>query len=497
MVFASNLFIISFAAILPIYMLLVGKFSVNARYLLIFLSLAFYTYWLPPYLFVLLGSIAFNYTIARLILVDQSETSRKLKMWLAAFANLSMLAYFKYYNFFFQEILSVFGPEFEISKLALPLGISFFTFQQIAFIADVYGRKVNKINLLDYSLFISFFPQLIAGPIVNHAEMLPQLDRKKNWQIRADHFAIGFFIFSIGLFKKSFLIDPYTPFLDIIFDAANNGSAIDFVDGWTAAIGYSFQIYFDFSGYSDMAIGLALIFGLKLPINFFSPYKAASVREFWQRWHITLSRMLQRFLYIPFGGSRNGTLRTIIALIGTMIIGGLWHGAGWQFIIWGVLHGVFLCVNHLWSKIKNQHVFLSILCRKRFWKMVMVLVTFLALAFSWVFFRAENIGAAWLIVEGMLGVNGIGDLSKLNRGIAPAFPIYFIIIWALPNTMQVFGRFPVALIPDRFSSQISRTSSLPFLRFRMAPFSAVVTIIIFLMGWFSLSNLSPFIYFQF
>lgn len=497
MVFASNLFIICMAVVLPIYMLMVGRFGANGRILLILLSLAFYAYWLPAYLILLVGSIVVNYGLAQCLLRDTNDRSRKTKVWVAAISNLGLLGYFKYYNFFLSNIGALIGTEFDFVRIALPLGISFFTFQQVSFIADVYQRKLDRINFLDYALFISFFPQLIAGPIVTQAEMLPQLKKKKSWQIRPEHFALGFFLFSVGLFKKSVLIDPYTAYIDVIFDEANRGTAISMVDGWIAAIGYSFQIYFDFSGYSDMAIGLAMIFGLKLPVNFFSPYKAGSIREFWRRWHITLSRMLQRFLYIPFGGSRHGTTRTVIALVGTMTIGGLWHGAGWQFIVWGLLHGLMLSVCHIWATMQNNNLVLRRICGTRAWHALMVVFTFAALAITWVFFRAESVEAGYRIVVGMFGLNGIGDPEHLNRGIAPAFPIYFLIVWGMPNVIQIMRRFPVALKPKEYLHLLSLKENRFGLRFRMHSIWAIVLVFVFLSGWFSLSNLSPFIYFQF
>lgn len=497
MVFASNIFIVCMAIVLPIYVLLVGRFGFSGRVLLIFLSLAFYAYWTPIYLVILLGSIVGNFAVAQSLLRDQDDRSRRFKLWLAVIGNLGLLGYFKYFNFFAANIADLLGLDFSTVSIALPLGISFFTFQQVSFIADVHQRRLQNVDFLDYTLFIAFFPQLIAGPIVSQAELLPQLKRKKNWNIKADQFALGFFLFSVGLFKKSFLIDPYTAFVDVVFDDAKHGVAIGFIDGWTAAIGYSFQIYFDFSGYSDMAIGLALLFELRLPINFFSPYKAASIRDFWRRWHITLSRMLQRFLYIPFGGSRNGKTRTVIALIGTMTIGGLWHGAGWQFVIWGLLHGIMLSVCHLWAGFYRPRIFLNQLVQTRIWYMSMVVVTFAALAITWVFFRAEDVPSALSVVQGMLGMNGLGDTNYLTRGIAPAFPIYFFIVWAMPNSIQITRRFPVAIKPDTFKTELSLSRSRWKLQFRPNIVWAIVSAATFFAGWFSLSSLSPFIYFQF
>jgi alginate O-acetyltransferase complex protein AlgI len=308
---------------------------------------------------------------------------------------------------------------------------------------------------------------------------------------------LGFFLFSVGLFKKSVLIDPYVPFIDIVFDHAAAGNLISFVDGWTGAIGYSFQIYLDFSGYSDMALGLALLFGIKLPINFFSPYKAASIREFWRRWHITLSRFLQAYLYIPFGGSRNGHLRTMLALLGTMTLGGLWHGAGWQFIVWGVLHGLMLVINHLWRNITRRSPVLTYITKNLLYRGLMVGVTFAALAVTWVFFRADSIDSAMRIIHGMMGLNDVRSVTSFSKGIAVGFPLYFAFVWFLPNTVQMTRRFPAALRRQEFAEYLSLSGKWRFLQFRFNLFWALFSMGLFLAGWFSLSNLSPFIYFQF
>jgi alginate O-acetyltransferase complex protein AlgI len=496
MVFASNVFILYMAVVLPLYALAVRQFHGSGKAILVVLSLAFYSYWLPIYLVLLLGSIAVNYALGAWLIASRDANMRRLVTGAGIAANLALIGYFKYYGFFAENVALLFGLDRDIPPLALPLGISFFTFQQVSFLVEVYRRNVDRVDFLNYVLFISFFPQLIAGPIVTQAEMLPQLRRKRDWRLRSDHFALGFFLFSAGLFKKSVLIDPYVPFIDIIFDHAAQGNAVSLLDGWTAAIGYSFQIYLDFSGYSDMAIGLALLFGLKLPINFFSPYKAASIREFWRRWHITLSRFLQAYLYIPFGGSHHGFPRTALALLGTMTLGGLWHGAGWQFIVWGLLHGVMLVVNHGWLQVQKAVPVLAAMTRTLIWRALAVCLTFAALAVTWVFFRADSVETALRIVKGMFGLTDVLSVSSLEKGIALAFPLYFLFVWAFPNTLQITRRFPVSLKPGQFADEM-RIGKRRWLEFRFNLFWAVFSLALFLAGWFSLSNLSPFIYFQF
>jgi alginate O-acetyltransferase complex protein AlgI len=497
MVFASNIFILFMALMLPVFALATRWNPKSGKPLLIALSLFFYSYWLPIYLLLILGSMAVNYAIGVWAIRPADQRKRKIAVTLGIAANLILLGYFKYYGFFVENIQTLLGIQGDVPRIALPLGISFFTFQQISFLIEVYRRHVDRVDLTNYVLFVSFFPQLIAGPIVTQSEMLPQLRRKTNWRLRPDHFSLGFFLFSAGLFKKSVLIDPYVPFIDIVFDHAAAGHAVSFLDAWTGAIGYSFQIYLDFSGYSDMAIGLALIFGLKLPVNFFSPYKAASIREFWRRWHITLSRFLQEFLYIPFGGSRHGHGRTMLALVGTMTLGGLWHGAGWQFILWGALHGVMLVINHLWAELTRASPVLTWISRTMIYRPLMVVLTFAALAVTWVFFRAPDLESALRIVSGMFGLTDTASVTSLEKGIALAFPVYFIFVWALPNTIQITKRFPVSLRPAAFAKEMRLAPKRRWLEFRFNLIWALFSLVLFLAGWFSLSNLSPFIYFQF
>lgn len=496
MVFASDVFILFMAVLLPLYALAVRQWPEGGKQVLIFASLFFYSYWLPTYLLLLLGSIAANFALGKRLIAIQSEFSRKRWLALGLVGNLGLIAYFKYAGFFIENLNILFGQELPILKVALPLGISFFTFQQISFLVEIYRRRLAAVGFWDYVLFISFFPQLIAGPIVTPSEMLPQLQRKRFWQLRSDHFALGFFLFSAGLFKKVVLIDPYVPYIDIVYSHAATGAAVGALDAWTAAVGYAFQIYLDFSGYSDMAIGLAFMFGLRLPINFFSPYKAASIREFWRRWHITLSRFLQNYLYIPLGGSRMGTSRTVLALMGTMLLGGLWHGAGWQFIVWGGLHGALLVVNHLWLQFRSRISVLNMLTGHWLYRACMVLVTFLALSITWVFFRADSVSTALNILHGMFGMSEAESITSLTKGIIPAFPIYFLFIWALPNTIQLTRRFPVSLKPTQFQPQLALNGRWT-VTYRFTWFWALISAGLFLASWFSLSNLSPFIYFQF
>ena len=496
MVFASDTFILFLAILLPLYSLCVRKWRGSGKAVLIVASLFFYSYWLPPYLLLLLGSIVTNFGLGRLLARESEEGRMKLVLSLGLAANVSFIAYFKYANFFLENIATVIGSQHSTLDISLPLGISFFTFQQISFLVEVYRRRLADVVFKDYVLFISFFPQLIAGPIVTPSEMLPQLRRKRDWRLRADHLSLGFFLFSAGLFKKVVLIDPYVPYIDVIFAHAAAGNSVGIVDAWTAALGYTFQIYLDFSAYSDMAIGLALMFGLRLPLNFFSPYKAASIREFWRRWHITLGRFLQRYLYVPLGGSHHGVLRTSFALMATMLLGGLWHGAGWQFIVWGGLHGLMLVVNHLWLAWRERNYYFEQASGHWLYRVLMVLVTFFALTVTWVFFRADSVATAMNIVAGLFGLNDAPSIGSTTKGIFPAFPVYMAFVWLLPNTVQIMRRFPVALSAPQFTEALSKNRRWALI-FRLTRTWALASAVLFLASWFSMSNISPFLYFQF
>ncbi len=266
--------------------------------------------------------------------------------------NLGTLGYFKYFNFFVETANVVFNAGFNFDEIILPLAISFFTFQQITFLVDAYRGKACDYNFLHYALFVTFFPQLIAGPIVHHAEMMPQFLKRKTGGLSNASIAVGGSIFLLGLFKKVVLADNVAAYATPVFAAASAGQELTLIESWGGVLAYTFQLYFDFSGYSDMAIGLARMFGIVLPLNFNSPYKAASIIDFWRRWHMTLSRFLRDYVYFPLGGSLRGRMKRHINLMITMLLGGLWHGAGWTFVVWGGLHGIYLMI--LNSSVENS-----------------------------------------------------------------------------------------------------------------------------------------------
>ena len=302
--------------------------------------------------------------------------------------NILLLGYYKYADFFIDNINYAAGTHIESLDLLLPLAISFFTFQQIAYLIDCYKGSAKEYDFLNYSLFVTFFPQLIAGPIVHHSEMMPQFIRNdRDHQVKYENVAAGTFIFSIGLFKKVVIADTFAVVATNGFD---NADALNLIEAWVTSLSYTFQLYFDFSGYTDMAIGCALLFNIKLPMNFNSPYKASNIQDFWRRWHITLSRFLRDYIYIPLGGNRQGSIDTYRNILLTFFIGGIWHGAGWTFVIWGILHGVAMVIHGIWSR------FGFALNRYVAW-----FVTFNFVNLSWVFFRASDFDTASKIIKSM------------------------------------------------------------------------------------------------
>jgi D-alanyl-lipoteichoic acid acyltransferase DltB (MBOAT superfamily) len=502
MVFASHSFLAFLAIVLAVYWLVGRRDERLGKPVLIVASFVFYGYWIPAYLLILTASILFNHAIARAVLSGPSPRLRRALTALGIALNLALIGFYKYAAFLVESLNWTMQTRFDVPEIILPIGISFFTFQQISLLVDAYRGRVERLRFWDHVLFICFFPQLIAGPIVRQHDMLPQLTARRDWRLRMDYLAIGIALFAFGLFKKTVLIDPFVPYLDLVYQAAASGDAVGFVDGWVAGIGYGFQVYFDFSAYSDMAIGLGFMFGLRLPINFFSPYKADSIRAFWRRWHISLSRFLRDYLFIPMGGSRHGLARTVAALLVTMGLGGLWHGAGWTFVIWGLLHGAYLSGNHLWRALVakwlpgsrdrvRRSVSLAWIAR-----ILSIGITFLAVSFAWVFFRSPDLDSAMRLATAMFGFSSWHEVAHLTRGIVPMFPLYLLIVWLMPNTMELFQATRAALHVEEYRDD--KVAPLPgWLTFALSSRWAATTAIVFICAWFALSNLSPFIYFQF
>ncbi len=390
-------------------------------------SLFFYGYWNPVYLVLLCSSMLVNYKLGTILF--HAQKPRPMLLALGVALNLGNIGYFKYANFLVDNINTVAHTTFSLGKIALPLAISFFTFQQIAFLVDSYRKQTRASDFLSYCLFVTFFPQLIAGPIVHHAEIMPQFADPKTFRFDSRLLATGITIFCVGLFKKVVLADGIATYANQVFDMAEaSDSSITFFTAWGGALAYTFQLYFDFSGYSDMAIGLGKMIGIDIPINFSSPYKASNIIEFWHRWHMTLSRFLRDYLYIPLGGNRKGKVRRYLNLMVTMLLGGLWHGASWNFVLWGGLHGLFLVINNAWRNLgfsgPRQSTWAHV------YRMACVAFTFFVVVLAWVIFRAPTLDGAMAMYGALFGLNGV------------ALPESFcdtLNIWGLGNVMQQLG----------------------------------------------------------
>jgi alginate O-acetyltransferase complex protein AlgI len=370
-------------------------------------SIYFYLSWRTEDLWILLGSIAFNYAMSALLVSGSLPPRyRKGVLVVGVVGNLTALAYFKYSAFFVANLGGLFGTAWSVPALVLPLGISFYTFQQIAFLVEAWRGEFREPDLPRYCTVVTFFPHLIAGPIINYRAVIQQFRSPDFGRPREAMIAMGLTIFIMGMAKKVLLADSIAPQADYVFNAAAAGADVSLVEAWTGALAYTAQLYFDFSGYSDMAIGLALILGVRLPLNFNSPYKAENIADFWRRWHMTLSQFLRDYLYIPLGGNRCGPSRRLVNLMLTMVLGGLWHGAGWTFVIWGALHGFYLVVCHAWTTYfgaKAPHSSRQ----QRLSRISARTLTFVAVVFAWVFFRAPSLDSALIICKAMLGFNGL------------------------------------------------------------------------------------------
>lgn len=461
-------------------------------------SLFFYGYWDSRYLPLLLASIVGNYWCGLRIAAASTHRQRWLVGALAA--NLALLAYYKYANFFIDSVNAVTGGHAQGWDIILPIGISFFTFTQVAFLVDCYRGLAGEYRLLHYTLFVSYFPHLIAGPVLHHKEMMPQFALRP--RPNAADFAVGMSIFVVGLAKKVLLADPLSVLVAPVFAP---GAEPQLIEAWIGALAYTMQLYFDFSGYSDMAIGLSRLFGVRLPLNFNSPYQAADIGAFWRCWHMTLSRFLRDYLYVPLGGNRAGTVRRYRNLMLTMLLGGLWHGAGWTFVVWGGLHGLFLVLHHGWQAWHGRS-------DPRWWAAPL---TFIAVVLAWVVFRAPDLGTAVDIWQGMAGVNGVA----LPRGLAahaqpllalgldvqffgirwidfsgigvPTLVVACLLAWYAPNTQQIFRRYAPAL--ERVVAGTGRWQW----RWQPSRSWSLALALLFLGCAFSMNRVSEFLYFQF
>jgi len=519
----------SFGFILVFLPVTVAGFFVLARFShrlaagwLTIASFFFYGWWNPAYVALLAISISFNYAFGILIVravADSQTTERRRLLTLAVLGNLLLLGYFKYANFFVSTANSVAGTHWSLGEIILPLGISFFTFTQIAFLVDTYQGKVKEYNFVHYALFVTYFPHLIAGPVLHHKEMMPQFGTPETYRPTYENFGVGLTIFSIGLFKKVILADGIAVYASPIFAAAERGDSLALFDAWGGVLAYSLQLYFDFSGYSDMAIGLSRIFGIVLPLNFNSPYKAVNIIEFWRRWHMTLSRFLRDYLYIALGGNRKGTTRRYLNLGLTMFLGGLWHGAGWTFAAWGMLHGLYLMINYAWHALRRAlgH---DLSHSTRLGRGIAQSLTLLAVIAGWVFFRSSSFEAAIRLIEAMAGFSGITMPEAIARLLGPLhswlstagvefregggsqFVLTYLWVGALscialfaPNTQEIMRRYRPGL--DFHPARNEQDSVASRMAWQPSTWWSVAIGIVFACGMLSLTRVSEFLYFQF
>ena len=442
MLFTDPVFITKFLplVLLGFYAALFSKTRWHRQVLLVGASLIFYSWFKSQYLILLVGSMLVNYHLAKQILIQPGTAKSKRFLVFGILANLGLLGIYKYLGFLTLNINALFDLGLPNPALLLPLAISFFTFQQISYLCDSHAGKMEPASHspLDYALFVTFFPQLIAGPIVHHAEMMPQFRATISANARALMFCEGLCLFTLGLFKKLAIADSLAPYANQVFSSVDSGATVTSLTAWGGALAYTFQIYFDFSGYSDMAIGLGLLFAIRLPWNFNSPYKSENMSDFWRRWHMTLSRWLRDYLYIPLGGNRKGKFRQYANNFITMVLGGLWHGAHWNFIIWGALHGVYLIANQFTRAIAKFFGELDVVETATPIRLSSWAITFIAAVVAWVFFRATTTSGALSMIQSLFGFTH-ADAINISASLQTSLWIALAAVSAfiLPNTREI------------------------------------------------------------
>ncbi|MFZ5723664.1 MAG: MBOAT family O-acyltransferase [Pseudomonadota bacterium] len=450
-------------------------------------SLAFYSYWDISFLPILATSIIVNFLFSRLI--SRYRPHGKPILVVAIIFNIAMLAVYKYADFLIGTVNAISHTDVPLLSLALPLGISFFTFTQIAFLVDTWRNEASEPSFSKYLLFVTYFPHLIAGPILHHKQMMPQFGHVETLHIRAESIAVGLALLTVGLFKKVVIADRFGEFATPVFAAGASGVPIGFAEAWAGALAYTLQLYFDFSAYSDMAIGLSRLFNIDLPVNFNSPYKSRNIIEFWRRWHISLSTFLRDYLYIPLGGNRSGKVRRYINLFLTMLLGGLWHGANWTFVVWGAIHGMLLIINHAFAGIRERISWL----RMPGW--LAMLLTFTAVVLAWVPFRAESFAAALNLWQAMFTLPS-GDWSASASGIETERALRgilfgLLVVWLMPNSQEFVARF--------WRNGTDATAYVAPRRLAWAPTVGWGLVLGAIFAWvvMNFGKLSEFLYFQF
>ncbi len=484
MVFNSYIFILAFLPItLFVYFGLckLGNRIFCKTWLLV-MSLVFYGYFNFKYLAIIIASVMINYFFSYLIKNGRSKGYAKPILILAIILNLGSIFYFKYYDFFIENINVVLKTSFTLKHLLLPLGISFFTFQQLSYLIDTYKGEIVECTLLDYALYITFFPPLIAGPIVLNGEFLPQIKNEKTFRVNHENISYGIYLFSIGLFKKVIIADTVALAVEWGFAAGT----LTQMDAIIVMLSYTFQIYFDFSGYCDMAAGIASMFNIKLPMNFNSPYKATSILEFWDRWHMTLTRFFRKYVYFPLGGSRKGSVRTYVNIMIIFLLSGLWHGANWTFILWGALHGIANALTRIfhksWEKMHSAFRWF---------------LTFSFVNVAWLIFRSDSIGFAVNFLKNMISLQNL----SISNGLSSCFEFKEMQILAkvlhLSHLAEYMSNFYVWIF--LFLAGFIVLNFKNCYEQKFAPTKSKAFISVFLLSWciLSLSGITTFIYFNF
>lgn len=485
MLFNSYIFILCFLPITWIIYFSLNKLNKNglAKTMLLIASLIFYGYFNPNYLFIILTSILCNYVLNKILRKTRNKKVKTIYLIIGLMINIGIIFFFKYYDFFISNINTVFKRNYGLMNLLLPLGISFFTFQQISYIVDVYKDKVPDYRFLDYALFVTFFPQLIAGPIVLHSEIIPQFENEKNKKVNSLNVLKGLYAFARGMVKKVILADTFGLVVAQVFDVLGaNTNTTNLIIGM---LSYTIQIYFDFSGYCDMATGIALLFNIKLPINFNSPYKSYNIREFWDRWHITLTRFLTTYVYIPLGGNRKGKIRTYVNILIVFLVSGLWHGANYTFIIWGLLHGIASVITRI-SKEKLEKLN----------TVFQWLLNFAFINITWIFFRATSVTTALKMIKNIISCNfGPIDTKIITSFQLPELKQIIDLLGGrdLQGIIYMLVFFVFALV----AILCMKNTNEKLEEYKPSWKKITTTVILFMWSLVSLSGVSTFLYFNF
>jgi alginate O-acetyltransferase complex protein AlgI len=478
LLFNSYVFILLFFPIVLIgyFTLLKFKQKTLAKLFIILASVYFYSFWSIKFLPILLLSISVNYVVANFI--NRDTKWKRLFLVLGILFNVSLLGYFKYVDFFITNVNTLFQSQFPLLYIALPLGISFITFQKIAYLVESYRGETKGYSFIDFLFFVTFFPQLIAGPITYHSELMAQLKKPEKYHINFNNMSSGLYIFAIGLFKKVIIADTFAVWAT---EGYGNIEALSLVDSWIATLSYTFQLYFDFSGYCDMAIGIALFFNFVLPVNFNSPYKALNIQDFWRRWHITLNRFFTQYVYFPLGGSRVGPVRTYVNIFIIFFISGFWHGAGWTFVIWGIMHGVASIVYRAWSQLGL-----------RLPKVIAWFVTFLFVHLAWVYFRAPDVASAHAMFAKMFSFGELQLPPKIASIVAETFGLSF------QSAAYYFDLKLLLLIAIFFAVVLFMKNSIEKLEtFKPTVKTAAIISFVTVLSLLYLNRVSEFLYFNF